>query len=73
MEQQNEHIRHFMNVLWADLQKELDKVFKKHIEDLKNMKESDIEIVERDNNILPEKSILAKNMKPEENNYERNL
>lgn len=37
MEQQNEHIRHFMNVLWADLQEELDKVFERHIEQLKEL------------------------------------
>lgn len=37
MEQPNEHIRHFMNVLWADLQKELDKVFERHIEQLKEL------------------------------------
>lgn len=37
MEQQNDHIRHFMNVLWADLQEELDKVFERHIEQLKEL------------------------------------
>lgn len=37
MEQQNEHIRHFMNVLWTDLQEELNKVFERHIEQLKEL------------------------------------
>lgn len=33
-----DNIKSFMEILKKDLQKELTKVFKKHIEDLKNMK-----------------------------------
>lgn len=38
MTKKQDNINAFMEILKKDLQKELDKVFEKHIEDLKNMK-----------------------------------